>query len=336
MINRARVIGVTSYLPPRVRTSAEVEQLVAAASPGHVLRPGLIEAISGVTHRRVIDDGVQASDLAAAAARSTFAKAGVMPEDVDLLIFAAASQDLIEPATANIVQEKIGTRAPVFDIKNACNSFLNGLEVAEAMVLSGSRRCVLVVSGETCSQAIAWHAASSEEFKLNFPGFTLGDAGAAALVVPSTDQRGIFYRSFTSLSGYWPLATLASGGSMHPHSAEHSYIRGDGSLLRDACIREGPPIVRKAMEEAGVSIGDFKRIFAHQVSMPYLKDFALHSGAPYERIEITLPCLGNMAAASLPVAFAQAEDRGAVGPGDRVLFVGMASGLSFGVLMMDL
>lgn len=336
MVARARVLGVSSYLPPRVRTSAEVEAMVSAASPACRVRRGIVEAISGIRQRRVIDEGVQASDLAAEAARSAFARTGIAPRDIDQLIFASASQDLIEPATANIVQEKLGTRAPVFDIKNACNSFLNGLEMAEALVLSGSRRCVLVASGETCSQAIAWHAADQDEFKMNFPGFTLGDAGAAAIVVPSTDGRGIFHRSFMSLSDHWPLATLLGGGSMHPHSAEHSYIRGDGSLLREACIREGPAILHRAMREANVDFADFRRLFVHQVSMPYLRDFAEHARAPLDKIELTLPCFGNMASASLPVAFAQAEERGAVGPGDRVLWVGMASGISIGVMMMEL
>lgn len=336
MVDRARVLGVSSFLPPHVRTSEEVEDLVAAASPAYRVRRGMLEAISGIRQRRVIDADMQASDLAAEAARRAFAKARLTPGDVDLLIFASASQDLMEPATANIVQEKIGTRAPVFDIKNACNSFMNGLQVAEALVVSGARRCVLVVSGETCSQAIAWNAVDGDEFKLNFPGLTLGDAGAAALVVPSTDSRGIFHHSFTTLSQYWSLATIAGGGSMHPRSMEHCFIRGDGTLLREAFIREGPQILHQAMKKAGVGFDDFKRLFVHQVSIPYLEDFARHSRAPFDRIELTLPCLGNMASASLPVAFAQAEERGAVGPGDRVLWVGMASGISVGVLMMEL
>lgn len=336
MIARARLLGVSAYLPPHVRTSEEVETLVEAASPGFRVRRGMVRMISGIEERRVIGEGMQVSDLAAEAARRAFATTGIDPLDVDHLIFAAASQDLIEPATANIVQEKIGTRAPVFDVKNACNSFLNGLEVAEGLVRSGARRCVLVVTGEACSKVIAWQAANHDEFKLNFPGLTLGDAGAAAFVVPSDDHRGIYYRSFTSMSQYWPLATLLAGGSMHPHSLEHGYIRGDGSLLREACLREGPAIMQRFMTESGHRYEDFARIFVHQVSVPYLREFAEQSGAPFDRIEMTLPRLGNMAAASLPVAFALAQERGAVGPGDKVLWVGMASGLSIGAMMMEL
>lgn len=333
---RARVLGISAYLPPRARTSAEVEQLVASASPGYRVRRGVIEALTGIHSRRVVDDGVNSSDLAAEAARLVCARTRTDPRAVDQVVFASASQDLIEPATANIVQEKIGTHAPVFDVKNACNSFLNGLEVAEALVVSGARRCVLVAAGETCSNAIAWTVRDDDDFKLSFPGYTLGDAGAAALVVPSDNGGGIFFRSFTTVSRYWPLATLAAGGSMHPHSVEHSYIRGDGALLRAACLEEGPVILSRALREAGMTISDFRRVFVHQVSLPYLRDFARVSGADLQRIELTVPCYGNMAAASLPVAFALAEARGAVARGDDVLFVGLASGLSIGVLMMRL
>jgi acyl-CoA:acyl-CoA alkyltransferase len=333
---RARVLGISAYLPPRSRTSAEVEGLVAAASPSYRVRPGLIEALTGIRQRRVADPGVQSSDLAAEAARRLCATTGTDARDVDQLVFASASQDLIEPATANIVQEKLGTAAPVFDVKNACNSFLNGLEVAEALVVAGARRCVLVAAGETCSNAISWCVRDDADFKLSFPGYTLGDAGAAALVVPSHDGRGIFFRSFTTVSRHWPLATLAGGGSMHPHSVEHTYIRGDGALLRQACLEEGPAILARALRQADRTLSDFRRVFVHQVSLPYLRDFARVSGADLQRIEQTVTCYGNMAAASLPVAFALAQARGAVEPGDEVLFVGLASGLSIGVLMMRL
>jgi 3-oxoacyl-[acyl-carrier-protein] synthase-3 len=313
-----------------------VEQLVATASPTYRVRRGLIEALTGIQERRVVGAGIHSSDLAAQAARRVLEKTGVARQTVDQVIYASASQDLIEPATANIVQEKLGTCAPVFDVKNACNSFLNGLEIAEALVVSGSRRCVLVVAGETCSHAVAWSVQDDADFKLSFPGYTLGDAGAAALVVPSGNGTGIFHRSFTTLSRYWPLATFAGGGSMHPHSPEHTYIRGDGALLREACLAEGPAILSRALREAGMAIGDFRRLFVHQVSVPYLRDFAEVSGAPFDQIELTLPCYGNMAAASLPVALAQAQERGAVGPGDDVLLFGLASGLSIGALMMRL
>src|SRR3982074_44345 len=119
--NRVRLVSVAASLPPATRTSAEVEARITASSKGFRPRPGLGAGMSGVRTRRVAAGSVQWSALGADAAGKARADAGIGVEDVDLLIFAAAGQDLVEPATANIVQEKLGTRCQAFDVKNACN-----------------------------------------------------------------------------------------------------------------------------------------------------------------------------------------------------------------------
>ena len=113
---------------------------------------------------------------------------------------------------------------------------------------------------------------------------------------------------------------------------------GRGAEIRffQACLEEGPGILGRALDQAGRTIADFRRVFVHQVSLPYLRDFARVSGTDLRKVEVTVPSYGNMAAASLPVAFALAQARGEVEPGDEVLFVGLASGLSVGVVMMRL
>ena len=146
----AELRSVGLYLPPQRRTSLELESLIAAASPTVRFRRGLIASRTGIRERRVAADHEQCSDLAVSAARVALRDAGVGLDEVDLLIFAAASQDLIEPATAHIVQHKLGTSCAVFDIKNACNSFLNGIQVASSMIASGASTTALVVTGEIC------------------------------------------------------------------------------------------------------------------------------------------------------------------------------------------
>jgi acyl-CoA:acyl-CoA alkyltransferase len=261
-------------------------------------------------------------------------KTGTAAEDVDLLIYASAGQDLTEPATANIVQEKAGTCAPVFDVKNACNSFLNGLELAESLIASGAYKRILVTVGETPSRAIKWHTRDRQDLRLSFPGYTLGDAGAAALVVPSVDDRGIFFRSFTTVSRYWDVATVPGGGSMHPRGDEYTYISGDASQLRDAFAELGPVVIQRALEATQTTFDDFSRILVHQVSLPFLNAFVRATSVPMDKIEITIPSLGNMAAASLPVAFVQAAARGAIGPGDNVMWIGLAGGISVAVMLI--
>jgi 3-oxoacyl-[acyl-carrier-protein] synthase-3 len=238
---------------------------------------------------------------------------------------------MLEPATANMVQEKVGTTCQVFDVKNACNSFLSGMQVAEALIKTGVAHRALVTSGETPSRCIKWAVADRDDFKLSFPGYTLGDAGAAALLVGSDDERGIFHRSFQTISRHWEVATIPGGGSAHPRGDEYSYFRSDGTALRDAFVDNGAGILERALDETGTCFDDYRRILVHQVAMPFLKVFLDVTGVPMEKVEVTLPELGNIASATLPVAFAQGETRGEIRPGDKVLMVGLASGISVGV-----
>lgn len=332
----ATIRGVAAAFPPRRVDGGEVERMIRSHSPGVRLPAGVVALVSGVRERRYAGEGIYASDLAAEAGRAVLLQTGTPASAVDLLIFAAASQDLAEPATANIVQEKVGTRAAVFDLKNACNSFLNALQVAEGFIRSGMYRCVLVAAGEIPSRSINWQAANRAEVQENFPGYTLGDAGAAALLTPAEpgSGRGIFYRAFQTTSAHWGLATIPGGGTMHPRGDEHTYVRGDGAALKRAFAATGPQVLRDALRDTGLAYDDFAAILVHQVSMPYLREFLATAGIPREKVVLTLPQFGNMAAASLPVAYTLAQAEGRIRPGDRVLWIGLAAGISIGVMMM--
>jgi 3-oxoacyl-[acyl-carrier-protein] synthase-3 len=266
----ARLQGAAVYFPATVLSSEELETRVRAESPGVNIPWHAVRRISGVRSRHVAAADEQTSDLAAAAARVSLARAEVDREDVDALIFAAASQDLTEPATANIVQEKLGTHCPVFDIKNACNSFLCGLQVAEALIATGQYHNVLVATGEIPSRGIKWSVRDFEDFRLSFAGYTLGDAGAAALVSGTDNHRGIFYRKFQTESRYWNIGTVPGGGSMHPRGDEWTYFVGDGTRIGAAVASIGPGIFHDALRETGTRIDDYARILVHQVTMPFL------------------------------------------------------------------
>jgi 3-oxoacyl-[acyl-carrier-protein] synthase-3 len=308
--------------------------MIASSNPDLVFPQGIVETMTGVRSRCVADEGVNASDLAATAARRVLEQSGTRAKDIDLLIFASASQDMVEPATANMVQELVGTTCPVFDVKNACNSFLSAMQVAEALIKSGTMRRVLVTSGETPSRCIKWSVRDRDDFKFSFPGYTLGDAGAAALLVASDDERGIFHRSFQTVSRHWQACTIPGGGSAHPRGDEFSYFRSDGTALRNAFAENGVGILERALAETETSFADYRRILVHQVAMPFLRTLIEVTGAPPEKVEVTLPELGNIASTTLPVGFAQSEDRGGIETGDKVMWIGLASGISLGVICM--
>jgi acyl-CoA:acyl-CoA alkyltransferase len=333
---RVQLAGVAAYLPETVRTSRDVEARIAAESPAVRVRPGIIAARTGIHARRVAAEHEQCSDLAVKAARAALAQAGLEAHEVELLIFAAASQDLIEPATAHIVQHKLGTRCQVLDVKNACNSFLNGVQVAESLLCTGAATNALVVTGEICSRAVRWHVRDAEEMRRFFPGWTMGDAGAAVVLTAAThEDRGIRHRAFAARSAYWPLATIPYGGSMHPRGDEYAYLHGDGPALKDAFVREGPAILHAMLRDAGVTFDDVDHIFVHQVGEAYHAALLAATGMPAHKVRGTVAELGNMASATLPVAHARAVADGTVQPGDRVLWLGMASGISVGVFIID-
>jgi 3-oxoacyl-[acyl-carrier-protein] synthase-3 len=224
----------------------------------------------------------------------------------------------------------------VFDVKNACNSFLNGMQVAESLLVTGAARHALVVTGEICSRAVRWHVRDADELRRFFPGWTMGDAGAAVVLThATTEDRGIRHRAFAARSGHWPLATIPYGGSMHPRGDEYSYLHGDGPALKDAFVAEGPAILHAMMREAGVTFEDVDHIFVHQVGTAYHAALLAATGMPAHKVRGTVAQFGNMASATLPVAHAQAVAEGTVQPGDRVLWLGMASGISVGVFIID-
>ena len=333
---QVRVAGISAYFPPDERTSHQVEELIRTHSPGLQVPHGIIESVTGIRTRRVAAEDVNSSDLAAEAGKKVLEKTNTSPDQVDLLIFASVCQDLAEPATANIVQEKVGTSCPVFDLKNACNSFLNALQVAEALIQSGAYRTVLVTVGETITRSIRWSVPDRQSFKRSFLGYTLGDAGAAALVVASADETGIFHRSFRTVSRYWDTLTVLGGGSMHPRGDEYTYFEGEGTQLKEAFSEIGPGLIFDALAVTETSFMDYQRVFVHQVSMPILDSFLEATNLPREKVFVTVQQFGNMGSASMPVGFALAEEQGEIGPGDRVMWIGLASGASVGVVLMQL
>jgi 3-oxoacyl-[acyl-carrier-protein] synthase III len=180
-MDRARIAGVAAYVPEQRLTSLEAEAEIRRNSPDFLPRQGIVEAMTGIQARHVAGESVQASDLAVAASMKLLADTGIAATDLDLVLFASASQDMAELATAHIVSAKLGARCPAFDVKNACSSVLNGMQVAEALIASGGYERVLVATGETPSRAIRWRVRDFAQFAESFPGYTLSDAGAAIL-----------------------------------------------------------------------------------------------------------------------------------------------------------
>lgn len=330
----ARIAGVEVHLPGHRVGTAEVEARIGAS--GWSPPVGMVHRLTGITARHVAGEHEQASDLAVAAARKLLAATGTAVDDVDLLLFASASQDMVEPATAHIVAAKLELSCPVMDVKNACNSVLNGMEVADALIATGRYRRVLVVSGETPSRAVRWDVDGIRGYLRAFPGYTLSDAGAAVLLVPGGADTGILGSGFTADSRHWEAGTLAAGGSLHPRDVEHTYFAMDSARLKAAFLAVGTGILDDTLARLDLTWDDMAVVAVHQVSLPYLEVFARGAGVPAEKLVVTVAEHGNVASASLPLQLVTARELGRCGPGDLVALVGLAGGVSLGITVVRL
>ncbi|MGW0391495.1 3-oxoacyl-ACP synthase III family protein [Streptomyces sp. NPDC003042] len=328
---RAGITAVGSLLPEEVLSSDSLQREVTRRS-GLALPPRMLTRATGIVSRRVAPEGVYASTLAVGAARRALAAAGLTPLDVDLLLFASASRDMVEPATAHIVQAELGSRAHALDVTNACNSFVNGIDLARSMILAGRARRALVVTGETPSRAVRTSPADFAELRGGFAGYTFGDAGAAVLV-EAVERGGIVDVDTETHSEHWEVGGIPGGGSRHPRGDAYTYFRGDGHELRGVFEKVGTAVIDRTLHRTGMDWGGFAKVLVHQVTVPYLERFAELTGVPAGKLVVTVPELGNVASASIGVQLDRVYDE--LAAGDRVLFVGLGGGISIMTMVWE-
>lgn len=332
--NGSRISAVATHLPSGTMSSAQAEAEVARCSGGFVPPRGIVERATGIRRRHVMPHDWQASDLAVAAAAKLLANRGLDVRDVDLLVFASASQDLVEPATSHVVAAVLGAGCPVLDVKNACNSVLNAVQVADALVRTGQYRRVLVVSGESPSRGTRWNVRDLAQFAESFAGYTLSDAGAAVLVEECPGGTGILAQRFGADSTAWRAGTLPAGGSRHPREEDKTYFHLDGAAMRAAFERLGPQLLHDTLAEVGIGWGDCDLVAIHQVTVPYVRGFAERVGVDPADLLLTVDEHGNCASASLPLQLEIAVASGRVVPGSLVALVGLAGGVSIGITVL--
>ncbi|MFE6867503.1 3-oxoacyl-ACP synthase III family protein [Kitasatospora sp. NPDC057692] len=328
---RIGITAVGAQLPTRRLTSQQLQDEITAG--GRLRLPErTFEKATGIVTRHFAADGEYASTLAVGAARRALDSRGLHPLDLDLLIFASATRDVAEPATAHLVQAELGSRAHAFDVSNACNSFLNGIDLARAMILAGRARRALVVTGETPSRAMRRDPSGAAEFRDGFAGYTFGDAGAA-VVVEAVERGGILGVETETASEHWRVGGIPGGGSRHPRGDEYSYFRGGGPELRTVFEKIGADVLTRTAARTGLGWDDYARVLVHQVTVPYLERFVEATGVPEEKLVVTVPELGNVASATIGVQLDRI--RSTLVPGDRVLMVGLGGGASLMTMVWE-
>jgi 3-oxoacyl-[acyl-carrier-protein] synthase-3 len=331
---RAVVTGTGRHLPEPIWTSEMVEARVNRESNGWTIPKDIIRVAAGVVERRYAPEGTSSSELAAHAARGALEESGHEPRAIDLLIFASASHDVAEPATSNMLQAALGCEnAAVMDVKNACNSFLNGLEVAHAFIETGRASRVVVAAGERLSPTIKWNIADNTDLAARLAALTLGDAGAAFVVEASSEcDRGLFPGVFESDGRHWELSTVLGGGSLYGAEPERMFFECRSAKLQQLAVDRIPRLVEHVLLKLDWSLDDVALVVPHQVSRSVIERVATLLGFPPDRCMVTLDRFGNTAAASIPLALDTARRERRVAAGDKVLLVGGAAGFSAAVI----
>jgi 3-oxoacyl-(acyl-carrier-protein) synthase III len=333
------IAGVGSYLPEHVVTSKDIDLRLNGLSYLNV--GNLIETITGVKERRYSPEDMQSSDLAIRAALEALEESNLTPKDVDTILFASCSRDLGEPATASLIQSKLGAinATRVFDVANACNSFISGLEVMNSMISSRLSKVGLVVSGERLSTFVNWNLKDSSELKKGFAALTLGDAGGAMVLLPSNgdEKRGIAGSQFYADGTEWNLSVVMGGGTISPRNPQDSYFICDSLKLSTLALKHIPSVMEKTLEATGYNLHrDIDLVIPHQVAYSIIEKIARKLDYPMDKVMVTLDRYGNLGAASVPVALKEAISKGMVGKGSNVLFVVGAAGFSASAMIVKL
>ncbi len=335
-----RILSIAYYVPENIVKTIDVEKKLRIKER-FGMPYGIVTKMTGCIEHREARSKMEASDLACYAAQKAIKQADINPEDIDLVLFCACDHDIVEPATVNVVMEKLGLKGiSAFDVKNACNSFINGLDIADAMIKTEKAKIVLVTTGEVITNWVCYEIRSKEELKYKAAGLTLGDGGAAAIIgVSDSDNRGILTSSFETYGEHWRIATVMAGGTMYPRCPENSdldvtYFLSDSEKILSLALEKIPPVMKKVMAKVGWTSEDVDLVIGHQVTIKIMKDILKNVGIPFEKTVVTVDRFGNTGAASIPIAICKAIEEGRLKPGMRALLVGGASGFSAGVIAL--
>ena len=319
---RAVITGTGHYLPARVVENAEFEASLDTSHDWIVSR-------SGIERRHFAAEGEYTSDLAIHAARAAMADAGATPDQIDAVIVATSTPDFTFPAVATQVQAGLGIRQGfAFDVQAVCAGFVFALANANALILSGQARRVLVIGAETFSRIMDWTDRST--------CVLFGD-GAGAVVLEAQDgkgtpqDRGILSSDLNSDGQYRELLYVDGGVS---RTGQAGALRMQGKEVFRHAVEKLSATANTALSRAGLAAADIDWIVPHQANLRIIKGTAQKLGLPMERVIVTVQDHGNTSAASIPLALSVAARQGRFAKGDLIVTEAIGGGLSWGAVAL--
>ena len=324
------ISGISTYLPERAISNEYLESIIRSLHPS--VPKGVLYRLFGIEKRHFAEKEQLVSDMAVQATNALWDTH--KKEEIDLLIFAAACSDMIEPATSAIIHKKLGLQCPAMDIKNACNSFVNALHVANAFIICGTYKKILIVSAEKLSDSIRLESDDLELLKGNLASYSFGDAASAIIVEKGSFQAGLIHEQLFTFGEYWDLCCIPGGGSAHPHDPEKLYFEGKTHLLKDVFVKHGVDAIFKTLQKIDWDLDTVDYIVTHQVSIDSLREVVNSLGVDPKKCINVFHKFGNTASVSIPLALQELLQTHPVQKGNKILILGLAAGISISVQCM--
>jgi len=314
----SRIIGTGGYLPAKVLTNKDLESIVETSDQWIVERTGIRE-------RHIAADGQFVSDLALEACRRALEAAGRQPADVDLIVLATSTPDMVFPSSACLLQAKLGVkRGAAFDVQAVCSGFVYALSTADLYVRSGQHRCALVIGAEVFSRILDW--------KDRGTCVLFGD-GAGAVVLEASDTPGILSSHLHADGSYASILNTPGhvcGGAVQGDPT----LKMDGGAVFRLAVRVLEESAHEALSANGMTVADLDAYIPHQANVRIVSHVAKKLGLPESKCIVTVDRHANTSAASIPLALDVAVRDGRIRKGSNVLLQGVGGGFTWGSVLL--
>ncbi|MCX7913287.1 MAG: ketoacyl-ACP synthase III [Thermodesulfovibrionales bacterium] len=317
---KTKITSTGSYLPEKRLTNIDIEKIIDTSD-------AWITERTGIKERRIANESETTSELAYCAAKRALEKKNINSCELDLIIVATVSGDMPFPATACILQDKLGAKkAAAFDISAACCGFLYGMSIADSFIKTGLYKKILLVGVEVLSKFIDWNDRST--------CILFGDGAGAAILEPTNSDSGIISTHLYSDGSLWDLIHIPGGGALHPTSKytlenKLHYIKMRGNETYKVAVKILESLVIDTLKANNLNPSDLSLLIPHQANLRIILSTAKRLGIGLEKILINIDKYGNTSAASIPIALDEAIDSGRIKKGDYVLLEAIGAGLTW-------
>ena len=325
-VARAEIKSLATYVPPRVLTNHDLEKMVDTTDEWILQRTGIRE-------RHIVDPGVGTSDLAKEAALEAIRRAGLTPDDIELIIVGTVTPDMLFPSTACLLQHKIGaSRAWGFDVSAACSAFAYSLTVGSQLIAAGSVKYALIVGADVMSSIL--------DYTDRTTCVLFGDGAGAVVLAPSRDgQLGIvdFAHEIDGSGG--AALCMPAGGSLRPASHDTveqrlHFVKQDGQTVFKFAVRRTGDLCERLLRRNGVTADEIDLFVSHQANRRIIEAVAERVGVARSKVIINIERFGNTTAGTIPLALNDAVEEGRLKKGDLVLVASVGAGFTVGAVLL--